>query len=433
MMNEMYPSAGPWHKPCFWYAVPAHWEDEIQSQIVKKLRVQIIDCTLSEGEDLVGGHLSWAPRIKIARMLDAIGVGEITTPMSATMEEIADFVRVLKREGVKAHISAKCAFASVPLSKDPLWKDGLRRQQDTGADHVTVVTRYGVIDNWYDFQRGKITKQMVVDDIKTLVGYAVEQGIQLVYSNGDSYRHRLETIRLFAQTAAEAGAYGIYLFDSRGNSSPAAARLVARVAKKAVGNKMLYIQHHNDLGMATANALSAAEGGADYVDAAMIGVGDRGGTAPLEEVACVLEVYGFDTGINLKGLYELAQVVEQAFGVKTQPWKPIVGWQANKEEGWGHRDPDDPPESPMGISGEAIGRPFESIVGTNVIFKQKGSDYGRRGFAADILDSEGVQYTDKQLSEIEARIVDALISRKGMISEDEFHSIAEAVLGRDGK
>ena len=181
--------------------------------------------------------------------------------------------------------------------------------------------------------------------------------------------------------------------------------------------------------MSTANALASAEGGADFIDAAVLGVGDRGGTAALEEVACALEVYGFDTGMGLTLLPELAEAVARGFGVTTQPWKPIVGWQANKEEGWGHRDPGDPPESPMGIAGEVIGRPFESIIGSNVIFKQKGSDYGGAGFVADVLDAEGRPFTTEELERIESRIVDALISRKGMISEQEFWAIAESVLG----
>ena len=47
----------------------------------------------------------------------------------------------------------------------------------------------------------------------------------------------------------------------------------------------IYVQHHNDLGVATANAMADVEGGANWIDASVLGIGDRGGCVALEEAA----------------------------------------------------------------------------------------------------------------------------------------------------
>lgn len=120
-------------------------------------------------------------------------------------------------------------------------------------------------------------------------------------------RHRVP----FFKAMADAGADGVYVVDSRGNSTPLATRVFIGRIRKAVGERCdVYIQHHNDLGVATANAMAAAEGGANWIDASVIGIGDRGGCVALEEAAALFEMYGIDTGIKLDKLYELCRYVQ---------------------------------------------------------------------------------------------------------------------------
>jgi homocitrate synthase NifV len=83
---------------------------------------------------------------------------------------------------------------------------------------------------------------------------------------------------------------------------------------------------HNDLGMATANALSALESGAQAVSVTVNGLGERAGNAALEQVAVVLTQHpGLSCNLDLTGLFALSRLVAQATGQPVSPNQPIVG------------------------------------------------------------------------------------------------------------
>src|SRR6185436_11975838 len=132
-------------------------------------------------------------------------------------------------------------------------------------------------------------------------------------------------------------------------------------------------QHHNDLGVATANAIAAAEAGANWIDASVIGIGDRGGCVALEEAAALFEMYGVQTGIRLERLYDLCRYVQDAYGVSLPPWKPIVGANWNKEEGLGHLEGSTAAEATIGIAPEVVGRQFEAVIGAKILFGRERS------------------------------------------------------------
>ena len=434
-MAESRKSWGPWHKPGEYFSVPAYWNDEIQDAIPAKGRsVKIIDCTLSEGEDMVGRHLSWAARMRIAHMLDELGVGEITTPIGLSPRELRDWVKACKREGITTPICDKLIAHVMPLEAGD-WKKRYDDHLQCEADTFVTFPFYPQISYWSDFTEGPFTKQDVIDVIHETVSYGVERDANIIFSFPDSFRHRIPTINAFCKAAVEAGAMGIYIYDSRGQSNPPASRLICREIKETIGEDvMLYVQHHNDLGMATANSLAAAEAGADFIDAAMNGVGDRSGTAALEEVACALYAYGWNPNVRMDKILPLAEVVKEAFGGEiSEAIKPIIGWQANIEEGYGHRDPDDPPESPMAIAGEVLGRPFESVIGPNVFGKimyiQPPGLHKHEEIVADFIGELGYECSDEDLEEVRLRTRDALMGRReGYITIGELKEIVDGVV-----
>ena len=74
------------------------------------------------------------------------------------------------------------------------------------------------------------------------------------------------------------------------------------------------------------NAVCGIEGGADWLDVVICGLGDRAGNTSFEEVVLSLEgIYGVSTGIKLEKLYELAHYVQKASGAWAQHWKAVVG------------------------------------------------------------------------------------------------------------
>jgi isopropylmalate/homocitrate/citramalate synthase len=216
-----------------------------------------------------------------------------------------------------------------------------------------------------------------------------------------------------------------------------ATRQFIRRVKAAVGEVDVYVQHHNDLGVATANAMAAVEGGATWIDASVIGIGDRGGCVALEEAATLFEMYGIDTGIRLDKLYELCCYTRDAFGVALPPWKPIAGDTWNKEEGAGHLEGSDAPEATIGLNPEVIGRKFEPVIGGKILFGRERSSAHTDDpvFVRELLTRWGFGSDEALVDTVLLRARAAVATGHGVnyLTLDEFRAICDGAVDRAGK
>ncbi len=426
-------SAGkkPWYQPGKWLANPAYWDKEaLAARAGMPKGIKFIDCTISEGDDCVGHQLNWNTRLGVIERLDAIGVGEITLPSHATFSEERDMVKACRRLGVRTRLVAKGPGVKPPLKGD--WRGAIDRHIDLGADVISPIVKWDYADTLSDFA-GELTKQMVVDAITESVAYMKRQKVRVVPWMVDSMRSPVATACLFFKAMADAGADGVYVVDSRGNSTPLATRVFIRRVREAVGSACdVYVQHHNDLGVATANAMAAVEGGANWIDASVIGIGDRGGCVALEEAAALFEMYGIATGIKLENLYELCLYVQKAYGIKLPPWKPIVGENWNKEEGVGHLEGSTEAESTIGIAPRVIGREFENVIGGKILFGRERSSAHTDDpvFLRDIVRDLGLEASEDQFQRILARARAAVASNyeTHYLTFAEFEAICRGVV-----
>ena len=392
--------------------------------------IQFIDCTISEGDDCVGHQLNWNTRLGVIERLDAIGVGEITLPSHATFSEERDMIKACRRLGVRTRLVAKGPGVKPPLKGD--WKGTIDRHIDLGADVISPIVKWDYDDTLSDFA-GELTKQMVVDAISESIQYMKRQKVRVVPWMVDSMRSPVETACLFFKAMADAGADGVYVVDSRGNSAPLATRTFIRRIRDAVGSKCdVYVQHHNDLGVATANAMAAVEGGANWIDASVIGIGDRGGCVALEEAAALFEMYGIATGIKLDSLYELCLYVQNAYGIKLPPWKPIVGENWNKEEGVGHQEGSADAEATIGIAPRVVGREFENVIGGKILFGRERTSAHTDDpvFLRDIVRDLGLEPSEEQFQRVLFRARAAVASNYGThyLTFAEFEAICRGVV-----
>jgi isopropylmalate/homocitrate/citramalate synthase len=424
-------SGKPWHQPGKWLANPAYWDDEsLAARAAMPNKIQFIDCTISEGDDCVGHQLNWNTRLGVIERLDAIGVGEITLPSHATFSEERDMVKACRRMGVRTRLVAKGPGIKPPLKGD--WRGAIDRHIDLGADVLSPIIKWDYADTLSDFA-GALTKQMVIDAISESVAYMKRQNVRVVPWMVDSMRSPVDTACLFFKAMAGAGADGVYVVDSRGNSAPLATRTFIRRVRAAVGEQCdVYVQHHNDLGVATANAMAAVEGGANWIDASVIGIGDRGGCVALEEAAALFEMYGIATGIKLEQLYELCRYVQKAYGIQLPPWKPIVGANWNKEEGAGHQEGSAAAESTIGIAPQVIGREFENVIGGKILFGRERSSAHTDDpvFLRDIIRDLGLEVSEEQFQRILSRARAAVASNYDThyLTFAEFESICRGVV-----
>ena len=137
----------------------------------------------------------------------------------------------------------------------------------------------------------------------------------------------IDFLRRLARTCERAGVYALNFVDAAGSMGPAACRYVIAEAKKAAPNLPIGMHTHNDLGLATANALAGVEAGASQVDVTINGVGARAGNAVLAEVVVALEaLYGVATGVDSTQLTGLSKLFEE-----------MSSWPTSKDKAAGRR------------------------------------------------------------------------------------------------
>ena len=424
-------SVGPWHRPGEWLVNPAYWDEEVLAERAGMPRsIRFIDCTLSEGDDCVGHQLNWNKRLALLERLDEMGLGEITMPSHITFQEEHDLVRACRRLGLKTRLVAKGPGIAPPLKGR--WREVIDRHVDLGCDVISPIIKWNFEHTLSNFTTG-LSREAIVDAIGEGIGYAKAKGVRVVPWIVDAMRTPVDSASLFFEAIAKAGADGVYVVDSRGNSVPLATRHFIRRVRQAVGPDCdVYVQHHNDLGVATANALAAVEGGANWIDCAVLGIADRGGCVALEEAAPLFEMYGIETGIRLEKLYDLCRFTQELYGVDLPPWKPVVGENWNKEEGAGHLEGSSAAEATIGIHPRIVGRDFEGVIGAKILFGRERSSAMTDDpvFLRELLEEWGIPVSEPQFQAIllRARAAVATEFRRHYITIDEFRAICDGVV-----
>jgi isopropylmalate/homocitrate/citramalate synthase len=142
----------------------------------------------------------------------------------------------------------------------------------------------------------------------------------------DFTRLDLERLEAICTAVAEAGTRHIRLDDICAPCLPAVVAHHVRAVRAVAGDAAVAIHTHDDFGLALASQLAALEAGASILEASVNGLGERAGLPDLAALASVLELmYGYDTGIRLAGLQELATYVAETFNQPIPPHRPVVG------------------------------------------------------------------------------------------------------------
>jgi homocitrate synthase NifV len=133
-------------------------------------------------------------------------------------------------------------------------------------------------------------------------------------------------LREFVSAAANHGAHRIRIADTVGVWNPLRTAEAIHSLREFAGAATLEFHAHNDLGMATANAIAAIQAGARSVSATVNGLGERAGNAALEQVAMAMRhSLGIECGIDCSALPRLCEQVARASARAIPPDQPIIG------------------------------------------------------------------------------------------------------------
>jgi 2-isopropylmalate synthase len=147
------------------------------------------------------------------------------------------------------------------------------------------------------------------------------------------------------EVAIDAGAKVVNVADTVGYAIPSEfGELIRYVLAnvKNIGDHVLSVHCHDDLGLAVANTLAAVEQGAMQVKCTINGIGERAGNAALEEVVMALKTrndhFGVQMRIKTEQIYKTSQLLTEITGISVQPNKAIVGANAFAHEAGIHQD-----------------------------------------------------------------------------------------------
>lgn len=288
-------------------------------------KIVIDDTTLRDGEQTAGVVFSLAEKKRIARLLDAAGVGELECGIPAMGRDEQASVRALVDLGLNARLITwnRAVIADIQASID------------CGVQAVDI--SLSVSDIHIDNKLGK-SRDWVKEQLKTALGFAKAHDLYVSVGGEDSSRADLGFLVELLQIAEQEGADRFRFCDTLGILEPFAT--YDKVKYLAERTRLdLEIHTHNDLGMATANAIAGIRAGARFVNTTVNGLGERAGNAALEEVVMALKhACGTECGVDTSRLVELSQLVGKASNRPVPEWKAVVGERVFSHESGLHAD-----------------------------------------------------------------------------------------------
>jgi homocitrate synthase NifV len=283
--------------------------------------VTLRECTLREGRDVPGVAFTTEQVVAIARLLTAARVPELEVVAPAHVADDVVWAARLREAALGVRVSG-LVYAAGAECRAHLAAVG------AAADRCEVLMPLAAARAPHE--RGAKQGAMTA---------ALDHAASLGVAAGAGFPHAFQVEPAFVcdmcAAAAGAGADRVTIYDTNGSADPFSVFTLIDRAKQAAGLSVFF-HGHNDLGLATANAYAAARAGADGLDVTVNGLGDRAGNASLEQVAMLLHLRGFDTGVLLTALKAISERVALESGVPVPPMAPIVGAFAATHVSPGH-------------------------------------------------------------------------------------------------
>mgnify|MGYP003672323213 CR=1 FL=1 len=275
-------------------------------------RVIINDSTLRDGEQSPGVAFTLEEKLAIAAALEAAGIDEIEAGTPAMGGQELEAIAAMVAQAKTAEVIPWCRMTRTDVEAAVL----------TGASRVHLSVPVSDRQIHAKFGTGRAD---VLARIADVVGYARELGLRVSVGGEDASRADLAFLKRVVIVVEEAGGHRFRFADTLGVLDPFGTCDVFRELARETDIELEF-HGHDDLGLATANTLASVRGGATHVSVCVLGLGERAGNAPLEEVVTGLgETLGRLTGVNLVQLPALATLVADAACRAIPENKPIVG------------------------------------------------------------------------------------------------------------
>jgi len=285
----------------------------------RPLDIEICDVTLRDGEQTPGVAFSKEQKLAIARELDSMGVEVIEAGFPVVSANEKEIVKEIANQGFNSRIC--CLSRAVRGDVDAAL--------DCDVDIVSIFIAMSDMHLKYKYHR---SYEDMLNCAKEAIEYATDHGLKIRFAAEDASRTPIDRLKqAFKEVEREYKVQYVSLADTIGILNPTTTHYLVSEIYKAV-NTSICIHCHDDLGMATANTLAAAEAGAKQLHTTVNAIGERAGNASLEEVLVALRVqYGIDR-YDTTRLTALSEMVSEYSGITPSVNKAVVGQNAFTHE-----------------------------------------------------------------------------------------------------
>jgi len=298
-------------------------------------KIHIFDTTLRDGEQVPGCKLNSGEKLELALELEDMGVDIIEAgfPISSPgdFESVNNIAKTLKQAAVCALSRAvqkdiEVAGQALKYAKRPRIHTGI------GTSDLHILSKFNS------------TREDILARAVQCVGWARKYTDDVEFYAEDAGRTDNDYLAQVIEAVIKAGATTVNIPDTTGYCLPHQYGEKIAYLKNRVPNidrAIISCHCHNDLGLATANAIAGVMAGARQIECTINGLGERAGNTSLEEVVMIIKQHqslGLYTGIKTERLNPMSRLVSDTMRMPVQPNKAIVGSNAFSHSSGIHQD-----------------------------------------------------------------------------------------------
>ncbi len=305
-------------------------------------RLELVDETLRDG--LQCPSVTDPPiekKIEILRLMVALGIQNVDIGLpgagGVVNQHVETLLRVIKDE--KLPIRANCAARTVVRDIAPV----AEIQQRVG--HPLAVSMFigssairQYAENW--------TLDKMLQSASEALAFARKEWIPIIFVTEDTTRAHPKTIAALYNLAMDFGAKSLIACDTCGHATPSGVTRLVKYVKGLVAKRRSAARvewhGHMDRGLGVINSIAAAAAGADRIHGTGLGIGERAGNTPLEEVVMAIHVHGeamgVHTHVDTRGIHPISRKVAERSGIGVAANKAVVGRNAFRHASGIHQD-----------------------------------------------------------------------------------------------
>ena len=384
----------------------------------ERVKIEIMDTTLRDGEQTSGVSFVPHEKLMIARLLlEDLKVDRVEVASARVSEGEMEAVRMICEWAAQRNHLHKVEVLGFVDGKTSV--DWIRQ---AGCQVLNLLCKGSLKHCTQQLQK---SPEEHINDIKETIYYAHSQGILVnVYLEdwSSGMKHSPEYVFQLVDALQTTPVQRFMLPDTLGILNPLQVIEYMRKMKKRYPKKHFDFHAHNDYDLAVSNVLAAVLSGVKGLHTTINGLGERAGNAPLSSVQATLKDH-FEamTNIDESRLNDVSRVVESYSGIVIPANKPIVGESVFTQVAGVHADGDNKNNLYCNdLLPERFGRKREYALGKNS---------GKANIRKNLEDL-GLKLDEESMRKVTERIIQ-LGDKKELVTQEDLPYIVSDVLKHD--